>query len=1373
MSKLSAELRMPSPSYAFKKKARGLDLLRSVRGTNRLGPNSTDSIQKPSERYFDKVLKVIGDNSIEYVERTRAIVEMCQLLEVVPQDSISEIWFTAHPLVSIEVPRATRRAALELLRECVSKTKDDLIKLIFFQIIYDCLVSPNGTDEKFTELDPDLDLILSSLNEILKESDELLDVDEKKLLTETVSDLIELEFLKDPKCNHMSVVVELLVLTQKLTFSLNDSDVTNFIEILRRVSDSASLRTMTTFQIMAIRFMKTFLEQVHVNSIDGVVLTILQISAFMPSDKVENAFMPLLNCIIRSKHRPLLEEKLLIIAHGKKFDRAIIVRCYAGVYTQAVREGHVTVDEAFNLLSKLFGAKVDDEFLTLVDLLVEVHIFLENWGSVEVSTKIVLWSMIQEVLLRFRGPSPTIVDKLLISITNYPSLVPISPESLVHFISQSKTLTHMENLVPLFELRRRDFKSVRTLNELIDLVMIPDAVPKYRLQFLKLCKSWIEETSDHEFHWNISQMDCLWKIYSKIENLMVPESELVEFGELLYIFLQLTTVDIFNQLVNNRLLPTLRKILLQKSKRRSFVGSLGAFGRVKSLSEERLRLLPILVKTLVKSFIWSPLDTTGKKCTTLFDVLISVYEYAEHCEDSVTLLTIARPMIRIRRDSGGEFYFAEPEDAVGISSAFGRLKEQVHTDANVQWTFPETLDFIDGKLLGKRNEHVHFDNGRAGPSNGKINMGVWLSLAVDTIEDPANWEIYSYLLTHLCSQLSELALFEGHYEEINKFKTVICQHLKQSLPPNIKPSDGLSRSDLNSAYVRNLSAVLAYNKYESKNFADDLVGALVFGLTSWEKTLIPILHILTVSCFEIPESVKRYITPILLELQKRITTLHAIPSILEFLLALKSSTLLVSNLTPDETKRVFAIVFNLIENSTFLKERSKTFSEPSSASSPKLPPSLVSKDYDMEISPSTESFLVGESMTRFFQYQSFMVLASWLSNVKKDKMDTLMPFVSKGLDKLAKIEDLKYDAFAYMDFVLHLRFSSSNEAPLRRGRDADDFSDSTQLSRWIGKNCLITIRTWELTNKVIVELRRPSCECSFEVKPQVQLSQPSYKLFAFQEDKPEQLDSPSISPEQILPFVCAQDVGSLIPLPKEDPTFKRSVGLLDRIPQVEFQKTGIIYVGSGQNQESQVLSNNNGSTQYNWFLSQIGEFIKLKETGKFFYKGGLDPETDGEYALVWNNATTQITFHTITLMPANNDLSFKKRHVGNNFVNIFYNESGLSSSCFNFNIIKSQFTFINIVVTPEHTGVTEKISQHYKVKIYRRSGVPGLLSCAHFKILHRNNLARYVRHVSLIANALAEKYNETGSQDACSIWGVRCKQLLGILERAHNLNEES
>lgn len=1365
---------MPSPSYAFRKKTKGLDLLRSVSvGSGILESNIRGRVRRPSEKYFGKVLKTIGDGSIDYVDRTRAVVEMRELLNVVPQESIADIWFTTHPLVSTDTPRGIRRAALELLRECVINTDDDFIKSIFFQIICDCLISLTGADEKFTELDPDLDLILSALNEVVREDDGLLSSDEKKFLTDIVSDLIELEISKDSKSAYVSVVMELLALAQKLTFLLNDSDVGSFIEILKRVSNSTTVGTTNKFQTMVSGFLEKYLDQVGVSSLDGVVLVLRQISLSMALDKVEIRITPVLNRIIKSNHRKLLGEKFFMLPHGKRSEKDIICKSYGNVYTLAVLEGDVSVEETFLLFNKLFGGKFYAEFLMLLDLFIGVHRFVENWVSSEKCTKILLWPMVRESLLKCKATSSSIIDKLLVCVTNYPSLIPISPEELVTFISMSEASIHIENVISLFEVRKWDFKTIMTLNQLTDLIMHPTSSPKHRLQFLKLCKVWFQETSDQVFQRNSNQTDCLENIYSKIENLLASESELIEFGELLYVFLQLATVENFNQSVNNLLTPILRKIILQKSRRKSFVGSLGTFGRSKSFPGARLKLLPIIVKTLVKAFIWSPLEPTGLKCVTLFDALISVYEYAGQCEDSMTLLTIARPMVRIRRDSRGNFYFADPEDAVGISSAFGRHKEQVLEENNVQWTFPETLDFIDSALLGKRNEHVLFDTGRAGSSNGKINMGVWLSLAIGNVEGPVDWEIYSYLLTHLCSQLSELILFEGHYEEINKFKNVICQHLKQALPPNINPSCGLNRSDLNSAYVRNLSAVLAYHQYESKNFADDLVGALVFGLTSWEKTLIPILHILTVSCFEIPGSVKRYITPILLELQKRITTLHAIPSILEFLLALKSSPPLVSNLTPDETKRVFAIVFNLIENSLFLKVRSKSFSLPPPTSSSKTLISFTTRDYDMEISPSTEGFLIGESMTRFFQHQSFMVLASWLSNVKADKIDALIPFVMGGLDKLAKIEDLKYDALAYMDFVSRLRFTGSNEPALLRGRDPSDSNESFRLKRWVGKNCLISINTFGATDKAIVESKRPSCECTFEVKPQMRPLQPKYKLFDFQEEEPEKTNSLALIPDQIIPLVSTQDVDALVPLPDDDLAFNRSIGVLDRIPQVEFQKIGIIYVGPGQDEESQILANDRGSLQYNWFLTQIGDCIKLSETGKFFYKGGLEPDIDGEYALVWNNATTQITFHTVTLMPSDKDLTFKKRHVGNNFVNIFYNESGLSSSRFNFNIIKSQFTFINIVITPEFVGTPDKISQHYKVKIHRRSGVPGLLSCAHFKILDRSNLARYVRHISLIANALAEKYNETGSQNACSIWGVRCKQLLGIHERLIPKNSES
>lgn len=95
-------------------------------------------------------------------------------------------------------------------------------------------------------------------------------------------------------------------------------------------------------------------------------------------------------------------------------------------------------------------------------------------------------------------------------------------------------------------------------------------------------------------------------------------------------------------------------------------------------------------------------------------------------------------------------------------------------------------------------------------------------------------------------------------------------------------------------------------------------------------------------------------------------------------------------------------------------------------------------------------------------------------------------------------------------------------------------------------------------------------------------------------------------------------------------------------------------------------------------------FVRLKGNRRI-YTGGLDinKDVDGEYAYVWSDKVTQMMFHTTTMMPHTNandtSSSGKKRHIGNDFINIYFDESELP---FKFDVIKSQFNFINIVVTP-------------------------------------------------------------------------------------------
>lgn len=125
------------------------------------------------------------------------------------------------------------------------------------------------------------------------------------------------------------------------------------------------------------------------------------------------------------------------------------------------------------------------------------------------------------------------------------------------------------------------------------------------------------------------------------------------------------------------------------------------------------------------------------------------------------------------------------------------------------------------------------------------------------------------------------------------------------------------------------------------------------------------------------------------------------------------------------------------------------------------------------------------------------------------------------------------------------------------------------------------------------------------------------------------------------------------------PALTRALNMFDLIPSEETTKFGVLYVGEGQTSEDEILANTYGSPRYFEFLRQLGEFISLQDyEGK--YTGGLDSSdsmTDGEYALMFRDELTHAIFHVASLMPnypSDPKCNNKKRHIGNDYVNIIY-----------------------------------------------------------------------------------------------------------------------
>lgn len=126
---------------------------------------------------------------------------------------------------------------------------------------------------------------------------------------------------------------------------------------------------------------------------------------------------------------------------------------------------------------------------------------------------------------------------------------------------------------------------------------------------------------------------------------------------------------------------------------------------------------------------------------------------------------------------------------------------------------------------------------------------------------------------------------------------------------------------------------------------------------------------------------------------------------------------------------------------------------------------------------------------------------------------------------------------------------------------------------------------------------------------------------------------------------------------------ERAIHLLDLIAPFEKHKIGVLYVGPGQaGNEAEILKNRFGSLRYAKFLRKLGTLVAIKEAKEqnFF----IDLECngkDGNFTYIWQDDIVQVTFHVATLMPNHRhdpNCNEKKKHIGNDFVSIVYNESG-------------------------------------------------------------------------------------------------------------------
>jgi hypothetical protein len=131
----------------------------------------------------------------------------------------------------------------------------------------------------------------------------------------------------------------------------------------------------------------------------------------------------------------------------------------------------------------------------------------------------------------------------------------------------------------------------------------------------------------------------------------------------------------------------------------------------------------------------------------------------------------------------------------------------------------------------------------------------------------------------------------------------------------------------------------------------------------------------------------------------------------------------------------------------------------------------------------------------------------------------------------------------------------------------------------------------------------------------------------------------------------------------------------------------------------------------------------------------------------------------------------KKQHIGNDFVNIIFNNSG---NPFRFDTFPSEFNYVNIVITPESRAsfVATRLrsgshadSAFYKVQVMSKQGFPEISPAAETKIVSLKALPDFIRLLALNASVFSLVwYNRAGGEHVSS-WRSRLREIVRLRDR--------
>ncbi|KAI9793348.1 MAG: Tuberous sclerosis 2-like protein [Peltula sp. TS41687] len=648
-----------------------------------------------------------------------------------------------------------------------------------------------------------------------------------------------------------------------------------------------------------------------------------------------------------------------------------------------------------------------------------------------------------------------------------------------------------------------------------------------------------------------------------------------------------------------------------------------------------------------------------------------------------------------------------------------------------------------------------------------LKVKVWLEAVISILQQEDDWDLYSYVIVHLGAQLSNHALFMDAVPQIQMLRSVFCEQMRINSFREPPSWAGLKRPDVMICLFHVLTILLTYHEHFSKNEQDEIVRTFMMGIASGERTAKHAIHGLSICCHELPLSVSKSLNAILQKMSQIITQSQVAVHILEFLACLARMPDLYVNFREEDFWVVFGICFRYLQYVRDQRQRASIVSDSQTR-------------MKRESGPSTETASLsvsGNDLPQYVYALAYHVITFWFMSLKMADRAKYISWITKNLittDSMGK-EVIDEQSQVTIDMMQRITYCDHDET-LPDPHFALPADGPVIKKSWLVGMSILTVETAVRSGVSQLTKRQPSAttyatyRSKVAPRPLHQVALPSSPITSSAEDDlrvdvlPNHIllqltSSPWRTPESMRP----------IPLP-DDETTRRAINMFDRNSTVDGHKVGIIYISEGQTNEAEILSNVIGNEDFTSFLGQIGTLTRLKDAT--FNTQGLDRETnmDGEFTICWRDRVTEMIFHIPTMMPTDKERDpqciNKKRHTGNDFVNIIFNNSGLA---FRFDTFPSEFNYVNIVITPEarasplggHTqDETDRPEKRfYKLQVMSKPGFPELSPAAETKVVSGKSLPGFVRLIALNASVFSLVWANRETGELVSSWRNRLREI--------------